>query len=472
MFDMIPMKTFLLFLLILVAVPSSFAQSTTVNWATTYQTMDGFGGQTWASANSISDAQADLLFSTTAGIGLSIVRTANTPDNSIPDIVTLQKAVARGAKVELGLQSPPAFMKTSNNFSGGSLLSSSYSAYATYIVNWIKTLASDGVPVSYLDIQNEPDVDGSGGSCTDAGCLGRAVWTASNFDIFVANDLGPALASAGLNNIKVMLPSLAEWFDQDLASTCLNDSNCARYVSIVSGHGYEWSGGNLATDGTGVAACCHSATPYPLALNNGKHVWLAEVNGGLSEIGSTGNSPFDPSIADAMVWSHNLHDFLTISSVSGWEYWELASWNDNNYNDGWVDHNFNPGKRYYALGNWTKFVRPGWVRIGTTTNPQSGVYVTAFKETSSGKFAIIVLNRNSGSVDLSVSLSGFPSVGSVTPIVTSASDNLAEQSVTAVSGGEFSYSLPATSVVTFIGTASASASNPPNAPTNLVVTVH
>src|ERR1035438_197762 len=135
MFDMIPMKTFLLFLLILVAVPSSFAQSTTVNWATTYQTMDGFGGQTWASANSISDAQADLLFSTTAGIGLSIVRTANTPDNSIPDIVTLQKAVARGAKVELGLQSPPAFMKTSNNFSGGSLLSSSYSAYATYIVN-------------------------------------------------------------------------------------------------------------------------------------------------------------------------------------------------------------------------------------------------------------------------------------------------------------------------------------------------
>jgi O-glycosyl hydrolase len=107
--------------LIFLSIPTA-AQTVTVNWNKTYQTMAGWGGQTWISANSITDAQADLLFSPTTGIGLEYVRTMNTEDGSIPDLVTLQKAVARGARVEITLQSPPSSMKTNGHFyTGGSL---------------------------------------------------------------------------------------------------------------------------------------------------------------------------------------------------------------------------------------------------------------------------------------------------------------------------------------------------------------
>lgn len=92
---------------------AQMATTDTVNWNTTYQTMDGFGGQTGIYGDNLTGSNADLFFSQTAGIGLSIVRSANTWNGLIPDLTTLQSAVARGAKVELGLQSPPCNLKHS-----------------------------------------------------------------------------------------------------------------------------------------------------------------------------------------------------------------------------------------------------------------------------------------------------------------------------------------------------------------------
>ena len=101
-------------------------------------------------------------------------------------------------------------------------------------------------------------------------------------------------------------------------------------------------------------------------------------------------------------------------------------------------------------------MRPGWVRIGVTANPQSGVYVTAFKNASTGDFAIVAINQNGSGTAQTVNLSGF-TAPSVVPWVTSASLNLAAQSSVTISGGAFSYTLPADSVTTFAGTMSSGA---------------
>ena len=116
---------------------------------------------------------------------------------------------------------------------------------------------------------------------------------------------------------------------------------------------------------------------------------------------------YDPSIADAVVWAHNIHDFLTVANASAWMYWNLASYDSIEYNDGLTDYFFNPAKRFYAVGNWSKFVRSGWTRIGATPSPAAGIYLTAFKEDSSGNFAIVAVNQNSTSANLTVSLTGF-----------------------------------------------------------------
>ena len=427
--------------LILLAVPTA-AQTVTVNWNTTYQTMAGWGGQTWISANSVTDLQADMLFSPTAGIGLEYVRTMNTEDGSIPDLVTLQKAVARGAKVEITLQSPPASMKTNGHFyTGGSLKKSGYGAYAAYIVNLINTLKSDGVPVDILSVQGEPD------SARAIG-VGACLWTAAQYRRFVRDYLGPAFASNGVT-AKIMLGESINWFDDDFVSATLKDGKAAQYVSIIAGHGY----GPGTVDGTGVSYCCHTATAFPLAQRKGKTVWMSEVNGGFTKAGGTNMWVWDPSMNDALVWVHNIHDYLTVAGVSGWFYWELVSHDENNYNDGYTDHNFNPAKRYYAIGNYSKYVRYGYQRIDATSHPTNGVYVTAFKDPVTNKFAVVAINQNSSPKALTFNLTGFSSL-SVVPVVTDPNNNLAQQASIPVSMGTFAATLSPSSVTTLTGTAS------------------
>lgn len=449
------MKALLFSFLILVFAQLVSAQSATVTWASTYQTMDGFGGQTGSDSINMTAAQADSFFSTTNGIGM-FVRTVNTVDGSIPDLATLKLAVARGAQVQLTFQSPPASMKDNGSFTiGGSLLPSNYDAFATYIVNYLHTFAAKGIPIAVLSVANEPNIKSSG--------LGACLWTAAQLEDFIKNHLGPALATAGLAP-KLMLAENSAWFDKDLVSACLNDSGCAQYVSIVAGHGY----GLGSTDGTNNNYCCHAASAYPLAATKGKKLWMSEINGGLLPNGSA-SWFWDPSMADGLVWAHNIHDYLTVANVSAWEYWELAY--NSTYNFGLTNASFSPAKRFYVVGNWSKYVRPGWLRIGATASPASGVYITAFKDATSGDFAIVAVNRNSSPVAMDFSLSGFPTVTSVTPTLTSASDDLADRASEDVSGGAFSYSLPESSVVTFHGTASSSVSKNPTPPTHLAATV-
>src|ERR1019366_286446 len=72
------------------------------------------------------------------------------------------------------------------------------------------------------------------------------------------------------------------------------------------------------------------------------------------------------------------------------------------------------------------------------------------KNVSTGAFAIVATNQNSSSVSQSFTFNGTVA-SSVTPWITSASLNIAQQTVVTVTSGSFTYTLPADSVTTFIG---------------------
>jgi glucuronoarabinoxylan endo-1,4-beta-xylanase len=488
------------FLLTLAVCQRVQAQTATVTWTTTYQTMDGWGGEDWwgtaststgGSGFALTSTEAAQFFSPTTGIGLEFIRTGDyyCPNTgscavstaSVPDLTTLKEASADGALVTVHIQ-PPANLQYGGVFTAGTpdpatgncIDSSNWTAFANFTVSWIEMLQANSVPVYDVEVANEPNLNQ-----TDT--LGACVWSASGLDSYIKGYLGPALSAAGLST-KIATPQSSDWFNTDLASTCLNDSSCAAYVSIANGHGY----GSGSQDGMGTGYCCLTATAPP-SSTSGKRVWMSETNGGFTYDSAYATWAWDTSMADALVWARSIHDYLTIANANAWFYWELLDFCGANYSDGCVDGPYNDGlaistgggqtptdlafgKRYYTIGNWSKFVRTGWVRIGATASPVSGVFVTAFNQTSSNSFAIVAVNTNNSDTSVSFNLSGFPASPScVTPWITSSTLSLAQQSNVSVTDGSFAYVLPADSVTSLVGNTTTAAAPAP--PSQLVATV-
>lgn len=465
------------FLLVLALSQKLQAQTATVTWGTTHQTMDGFGGETWPYLPTFDASQMNTWYSPTAGIGYQIIRTANwgcqinystsacpVETRSMPELATVAAAVTDGAVVELNIY-PPANLKISGNFSTGTagsngscVSASNYTALASFTVSWIQMMNSNGAPVTYLFPFNEPDQPNQLGGCA---------WTADSIDAYV-KILGPALSSEGLGSIKIGIADAADWFDTDFVTTCLTDFACSPYISIVSGHGYGRSG-SLDGYAPKTGYCCHAATAAPAAAT-GYHIWMDEVNGGFTYNTAAELWQWDNSMSDALVWARNIHDYLTIANVSAYNYWELADCclgepsTTVNFNDGLTEQNGTTlSSRYYVIGNWSKFIRSGWVRIDTTTNPQTGVYVTAFKDPAGTSYSIVAVNSNSSGTSQTFDFSGFPTTASVTPYTTtSSSAGLVEQPSVPVNNSAFTYTLPAFSVTSFSGSkASAKGPAPP-----------
>ena len=109
-----------------------------------------------------------------------------------------------------------------------------------------------------------------------------------------------------------------------------------------------------------------------------------------------------------------------------------------------------PQRRGYVMGQFSRFVRPGDLRVDVTTNT-GPLSISAFKDPASGRFAVVTVNNTTFAETQTISLSGI-AVSSVTPWITSASQSLQQQSAVNVSNGSFTFEIPAQSVVTFAGT--------------------
>ena len=434
---------------------SGLAQAASINAGSVYQTIDGFGGEnggpwSWASTpldwNNLTGAQADALFSSTAGIGVSIYRSDNQDGSAStlpPDMASMEEAYARGAQIELTMAGPPSSMRYSGNFgdgtpgASGSCVSVPWSTYADYIVQYIQNVQSNGnLTVEWIDVQNEPN-----DTTVATSGFGRCQYTAAALDSLVTT-LGPALKSAGLST-KIILGSVFNYANSaSYFGACIADSGCAPYVSVVSGHGYGYP-------------------DSPVLYNApGKHFWQGETC-------PNNDTSIDPNMDSALEMAQNMHSFLVNGQVSSYNWWELGyiSNGGSSQDCELIDQNWTLTKRYYAFGNFSKFVRPGMVMVGATNNPQSGVYVSAYLNQSSGAFAIVAVNTNGNSVSQTFNLSGL-SAGSITPDITDPNNNLASQASISTSNNSFSATLTSSSVTTFVAT-----SKGPAPPSNLTGTV-
>ncbi len=439
------------------------ASSITINGATKYQVMDGFGfSDAFGPAATLETSSAseqqqilDLLYSPTTGAGFTILRNlfpsdaANTIEpnspaspSSTPTYVPLgssegqvwlaQQGQKYGVKQFYGdAWSAPGYMKTNGNESNGGELCGSpgattcstgdwRQAYANYLVQYAKDYQAAGVPLTQIGAFNEPNLTTSYSSMVI-----NPTQTAN----FIAV-LGPTVKAAGLNSQIVCCDGEGWDTAQSYASGITSNPTANSYTSIISSHGYT-APPNSALTGTG-----------------SKHIWETEW--------STFDN-WDPnwdtgSDASGFTWAQNIYTGITASNLSAFLYWWGFGFNSTD--NGALIHDNNgtviPSKRLFAMGSYSRFIHPGATRIGATSG-DSNLETTAYSNTD-GSTSIVVLNTSYNDVAASLSLQNTNiAAGSVaTPYITNATYNIGAQAALPISSGSFSATVPARSLVTYV----------------------
>jgi glucuronoarabinoxylan endo-1,4-beta-xylanase len=380
-----------------------------VDYADVRQRIDGFGASSaWNST--WSSAEADLFFSTGSnGIGLSLLRSRITPEGTTWETGLMQMAQDRGARVWSTPWSPPVAYKDSGTVNGGNFVSSNanYQNYASQLANYVANMrTSSGVNLHALSIQNEPDASVDYESC---------VWTPQQFHEFVPY-LADALETRGVGSTKIMLPEGMHW-EFSKAVDAMNDPATARHVGILGGHNY----------GSSAAPVTQFGTPIP------KPLWQTEHY----------IDPQNPA-ANGLELAREIHEFMTIAGANAYHYWWLRSSGTGSLAG---DNTAAPAKRLYVMGNYSKFVRPGFHRVGVTNHTTA--LITAYKDPEDDNFVIVAANPTGWPVTQTFDLTSCPAVTSLNQWVTSGGLSLASQPPVSVAGASFTYELPAYSVVTF-----------------------
>ncbi|HEY4184833.1 MAG TPA: hypothetical protein VGP07_07165 [Polyangia bacterium] len=424
----------------------------TVTWSDTKQSIDGFGASSAFFGGTITNDQADQLFDAKKGIGLSLLRTMiGVPDDTMddgseptdntkpvataPELATAQQAASRGVRIWAAAWTPPPIWKTTNNkrgsdptngYTSNKLQTSHYQDFANYLADFVDLMSAANVPIFGLSPANEPDYvptwDG-------------AQWSPDELTTFIGQNLGPTFAQRAAS-VKILAPETASFPScAKYVPPLMADSAAKSYVSIVATHPY--SAGDLS---------------FNLPQQNGKQFWETEW----SQENSKGDTP-DPGMTSAIDMAKHIHDHMVTTGMNAWNWWAIYI-NKDGLND---NTRLNPAfiqpdgdlsgapymfKRGFAFGNWSKFVRPGFQRIGATDHPTGNVLIEAYRDSS--HLAVIAVNTGSTKVTQKFKIEG-ASFGTLTPWVTSNGDSLASKST--IDGGDgFSYDLPANSVVTFV----------------------
>jgi O-glycosyl hydrolase len=458
------------------AAPAAAADTATINGATTFQTITGFGAseafgeaQTVMNASSSVQQQAlGLLYSPASGAGLTILRNWISADSGstiepnnpggpnaapayLPMSQTSQDAgqlwFAQQIKADFGVTnvfadawSAPAFMKTNGSASGGGAVCGSpgatcssgdwRQAYANYLVQYAKDYAAAGVPLSYLGPENEANLSTSYDSMQMSPSQ-----TAGFLDV-----LGPTVASSGLAT-KMECCATEGWdFAQQYAAAIESDPTALADTSVFTSHGY-------------------TAAPTTPLGGWSKPAWETEW----STFEGWDPAWDDGTGASGLTWAQHIYQGLVGARLNAFLYWWGSTTpSENGDNEGLIQINGStvaPSGRLWAFANYSRCVHPGAVRIGASSS-NSAVDLAAFKNTD-GTVAIVALNTGSSADPITYSLSGTgtPNGATVTPWLTNSANNVAAQSPLTVSGGAFTASIPARSLVTYVVGTSGSGGN-------------
>jgi glucosylceramidase len=275
--------------------------------------------------------------------------------------------------------SAPAWMKTRKSLIKGQLAPQYYQPFANYLARTVEAFGQEGVPVSMITIQNEPDFEPDDYPGMRVNSPDRA--------IIIGRFVGPTFRNHGLKT--QILDYDHNWDDPQMPLTVLANPAARQYVSGVAWHCYE---GDVPAQ-----TPVHDAHPD-------KDAWVTECSGG----------EWSPKYAEVLGW---MTDKLIIGASNNWSrgtlLWNLALDPAHGPHTGGctdcrgvvtVDPKTGAITRnveYYVLGHASRYVLPGAYRVATS-NRGNQVEAAAFLNPDGSRVAIIYRKAGDGPVTIAL----------------------------------------------------------------------
>jgi len=292
----------------------------------------------------------------------------------LKDVVPVMKeilAINPAIKILGSPWSAPKWMKTNNNVRGGALKKECYDVYSQYFVKYIQAMKKEGITIDAITIQNEP---------LNSKNTPSMQWFVEEQRTFIRDHLGPAFKKAGLTTKIVLFDHNLDRPDYPLA--LLNDPVLSQYVD---GSGFHHYGGDLSA-----MSIVHLARPD-------KNLYFTEQMV-VERPGST-----TINISEQVIR-------LIIGATRNWSrnviLWNLAAdpLNDPHTDNGGCSmcqgavtidgDKVSRNIAFYTVAHASKFVRPGSVRIASTSPGDNSINLTEDEERPGIMRATVIANTH------------------------------------------------------------------------------
>ncbi len=334
----------------------------------------------------------------------------------IPMIKAAQAVSPEGFKIISSPWSAAPWMKDNNHWYGGKLKPEFYDSWALFFSKYIKGYKDYGIDIWGVTVENEPLGNNSNWESMH--------YTPEEMGVFVANHLGPHLKAEGLSP-KVMVydqnrgRELEEW-----AEVLLTDSAVTPHIYGTAVHWYNSTfsyfpeslerthelAPNLHIIET--EGCIDAEVPH---WNDDDWYWQKEATDWGWDWAAEEDKPMHPKYAPAFRYARDIIGCMN-HWVEGWVDWNmiLDDKGGPNLAQNWCiapvlvkpesqEVYYTP--LYYIMGHFSKYIRPGAVRIELSASWPEGISGTAVANPN-GDIVVALLNTTSEPLVYSINLRG------------------------------------------------------------------
>ena len=334
-------------------------------------------------------------------------------NNLIPVILEAKAISKEGFKIIASPWTSPPWMKDNKNWVGGKLLHEYYDTWALYFSKYIDAYKKEGIDIWGVTVENEPHGNGNNWE--------SMLYSPQEMTNFVQNYLGPTLKKEGKSEIKILgydqnRAGIKEWVNE-----MYKEEKSSNYYSGTAIHWYESTYEVFPEDLQfahkkaphkyliQTEACIDSEVPH---WQDDAWYWKKEATDWGWDWASEKEKYLHPKYAPVNRYAVDIIGCLN-NWVDGWVDWNMVldTKGGPNWFKNWcvapviVDTDkdevyFTP--LYYVMSHFSKFMRPGALKIGCKIDNKELV-ATAVKNPD-GSIALVVFNPTEKKQNLEIKL--------------------------------------------------------------------